>query len=115
MDPEKLLAFDRKLVEFQSESHWRLSLSAQAILRHAFIALMTDYLGLPGYTTSAKREEIQGRVLETMERFLSEIAEKAEAAADKQGLTSEQKTIGAIFILQNIKRLAEMISCECWP
>ena len=114
MDPEKLLAFDRKLVEFQS-GEWRLSHAAQAILRHAFIAILTDHLGLPDNTDSAKREEIQGRVLEKMEKFLSEIAEKAKAASDKQGLTAEQKTIGAIFILQNIKLLAVEISCPCWP
>ncbi len=116
MDPGMLLALDQKLAEFQQYSGWRLSLPAQIVLQQAFVSLETDHLGLRGYTHADSRKSMQSLVLGNVERFLNEITYKAGEAVKEQNLASkEERLIGAIYVMQNMKMLADMISCECWP
>lgn len=116
MSPEMLLALDKKLLDFQLGSGWRLSLPAKIVLQQAFLSLSTDYLGLKGYTNIQSREYMQVRVLDRVEDFLKDISDQARHAVDDQNLVSDdEKLIGAIYVMQHMKRLADMINCECWP
>jgi hypothetical protein len=116
MHPDMLLALDEKLFDFDKNSGWRLSLPAKIVLQQAFVSLATDYLGLEGYTNAERRQQMIGRVLEQVQPFLIEIRSKATDAAKAQNLvSSNERLIGAIYIIQNMKRLADLVSCECWP
>jgi len=116
MDPRMLFDLDRRLDQFHQKSGWELSLPARIVLQQAFLSLETDHLGLPGYTQGENRQKILGQVLNSVDEFLMRLTHKASDAVKRQNLTSkEEKLIGAIYVMQNMKVLADLIQCECWP
>lgn len=106
-------SFERLITDFNhGREEWRLSLSAQNVLREIFMSFSSDEIGVVGLEKPEQRRLAQQKAIESLPDFLGELVKQAEnVPADKR--SGDEKVIGAIFVSQHIKRWAD--KCGCLP
>jgi hypothetical protein len=97
---------------FEKIRGWKLSPQARMILTQGVISVGTDTLGLGVLGHGDLRLVAQVRVVELMPQFLELLAKKA---LERDQLEKQEKTIGGIFVLQNIGQWKDLFGCTCWP
>jgi len=102
---EHLAGFNR------DRDEWRLSLSAQNIIREVFFSLGTDEIGLKGLYESKDRDAARKQAITNLPGFLKRLADAA-AEIPKEKRSGDEKVIGAIYVTQHIGWWA--IPCGCW-
>jgi hypothetical protein len=106
-------ALERLITDFNySREDWRLSLSAQNLLREIFISLNFDELGLKGLKSPEERRLAQQKAIERLPGFLGELAAEAEKVSTEEK-SGDERVIGAIFVSFRIKKWFE--GCGCLP
>jgi hypothetical protein len=103
---------ERHLADFNNNRiEWRLSLSAQNVIRENFVSLATDEIGVRKLTRPEERRLAQQQAIEHLPGFLSALVAKAEGIPP-ENRSGDEKVLGAIFVTQHMRLWA--INCGCW-
>lgn len=103
---------EKHLVDFNhGREEWRLTLSAQNIIRENFVSLFTDEIGVKGLRTPDDRRSAQQQAIKNLPGFLNRLVEEA-AKIPPERRSGDEKVIGAIYVTQHIGWWA--IPCGCW-
>jgi hypothetical protein len=58
------------------------------------------------------RDPVADRIVKKMPKFLDDLLKEADT---REKAEKVQKTIGGIFVLQNMGRWQSLFGCTCWP
>jgi hypothetical protein len=97
---------------FEKTSGWNLSPQARTILKEGLISVHTDTLGLGPLSAVEGRDFAAASVVKLMPDFLQHLRKRAET---REKAETVQKTIGGVFVLQNIGLWQSLFGCTCWP
>jgi hypothetical protein len=97
---------------FEKSSGWNLSPQARTILKEGLASVHTDTLGLGDFAATDDRDPAVDRVVKKMPEFLQDLRKRAET---REKVETVQKTIGGVFVLQNIGLWQGLFGCTCWP
>ncbi|RQH12673.1 hypothetical protein [Bradyrhizobium sp. RP6] len=97
---------------FEKRSGWKVSPQARIILKEGLIAARTDMLGLGDFATVVDRDPVADRIIKKMPKFLDDLQKEADS---REKAEKVQKTIGGVFVLQNMGRWQSLFGCTCWP
>ena len=98
---------------FEKSSGWNLSPQARTILKEGLISVHADTLGLGVFAGAIEgRAFAADSVVKLMPEFLKHLKERAEAREKHEKV---QKTIGGVFVLQNVGLWQGLFGCTCWP
>jgi hypothetical protein len=98
--------------DFETNSGWTLSQQARNILKEGLVAVHEDTLGLGDFAVAKDRGPIVHRVLGALPQFLVDLAKKAQK---REKIETSQRTIGGVFVLQNMGLWQSLSGCTCWP
>lgn len=99
-------------LEFEKKSGWTLSQQAKNILKEGLEAVHEDTLGLGDFAATLDRGPIVHRVIDALPEFLFDLAKKAD---NRDKVETSQRTIGGVFVLQNMGLWQSLSGCTCWP
>jgi len=103
---------DGIFLDFEKKSGWTLSQQAKNILKEGLEALHVDTLGLGDFAVAVDRAPIVHRVIDALPEFLFDLARKANK---RDKIETSKRTIGGVFVLQNIGLWQTLSNCTCWP
>ena len=103
---------DRIFLDFEKQSGWTLSQQAKNILKEGLEAVHVDTLGLGNFAVAADRAPIVHRVIDALPAFLFDLASKADK---RDKVETSKRTIGGVFVLQNMRLWESLSGCTCWP
>lgn len=97
---------------FEKQSGWNLSSQARTILKEGLASVSIDTLGLGPLADANARAGAAANVVRLMPDFLHQLKKRAET---REKFEKIQKTIGGVFVLQNIGLWQSLFGCTCWP
>ncbi|MDA9440192.1 hypothetical protein XH98_13880 [Bradyrhizobium sp. CCBAU 51745] len=103
---------DAIFLDFEKRSGWTLSQEAKNILKEGLEALHVDTLGLGTFAMAADRSPIVVQVMGALPTFLFDLAKKADG---RPKIETSKRTIGGVFVLQNMGLWQSLSGCTCWP
>jgi hypothetical protein len=103
---------DDIFLKFEKKSGWTLSPQAKNILKEGLEAVHVDTLGLGNFAVAVNRAPIVHRVIDALPEFLFDLARKADK---RNNFETSERTIGGVFVLQNMGLWQSLSNCTCWP
>lgn len=103
---------DSIFLDFEKKSGWTLSQQAKNILKEGLEAVHVDTLGLGDFAVAVDRAPIVHRVIDALPEFLFDLARKADK---RDKVETSKRTIGGVFVLQNMRLWESLSGCTCWP
>ncbi|MET4476748.1 hypothetical protein [Bradyrhizobium sp. F1.13.3] len=98
--------------DFERKSGWTLSPQAKTILKEGLKSVHVDTLGLGDFAVAVDRAPIVRQVMGALPTFLFDLAKKADNRAK---IETSKRTIGGVFVLQNMGLWQSLSGCTCWP
>lgn len=98
--------------DFEKKSGWTLSPQTKTILKEDLEAVHVDMLGLGDFAVAVDRAPIVHRVIDVLPEFLFDLARKADK---RDKVETSKRTIGGVFVLQNMRLWESLSGCTCWP
>ena len=112
IEPAAPRPLDGIFLDFEKRSGWVLSQEAKNILKEGLEAVHVATLGLGTFAMAADRSPIVLQVMGALPTFLFDLAKKADSRAK---IETSQRTIGGVFVLQNMGLWQSLSGCTCWP
>jgi hypothetical protein len=97
---------------FEKATGWTLSRQARTILKAGLESVEVDTLGMGPIAEAKAQVGAAGNVVRLMPVFLQQLQKRAET---REKTETAQKTIGGVFVLQNIGLWKQVFGCTCWP